>query len=74
VSRRQGFFNTLRSFRDTKGRFGLLTTQVGSAEQLGRLVVGLTLELAWPTLAVLPEVRAKPDGWSVSVALWGSPA
>jgi hypothetical protein len=59
------------SFRDTKGRFGLADTQVGQAERLGRLVVGLTLALAWLTLAVLPEVGAKPVGWEVSVAQWG---
>jgi hypothetical protein len=59
------------SFRDTKGRFGLAATQVGSAERLGRLVVGLTLALAWLTLAVLPEVRAKPAGWGAVVAQWG---
>lgn len=59
------------SFRDTKGRFGLALTQVGSAARLGRLVVGLTLALAWLTLAVLPEVRAKPRGWEVAVAQWG---
>jgi hypothetical protein len=59
------------SFRDTKGRFGLAATQVGTAARLGRLVVGLTLALAWLTLAVLPEVRAKPAGWGVAVAQWG---
>jgi hypothetical protein len=59
------------SFRDTKGQFGLAATQVGSAERLGRLVVGLTLALAWLTLAVLPEVRAKPADWGVAVAQWG---
>lgn len=59
------------SFRDTKGRFGLAATQVGTAARLGRLVIGLTLALAWLTLAVLPEVRAKPAGWGVAVAQWG---
>ena len=59
------------SFRDTKSRFGLAGTQVGQAARLGRLVVGLTLALAWLSLAVLPEVRAKPVGWSVAVAQWG---
>ena len=59
------------SFRDTKGRFGLAATQVGSAARLGRLVVGLTLALAWLSLAVLPEVRAKPAGWGARVAQWG---
>ena len=44
---------------------------MGQAERLGRLVVGLTLALVWLTLAVLPEVRAKPAGWSVAVAQWG---
>jgi hypothetical protein len=60
------------SFRDTKGRFGLAATQIGSAERLSRLVVGLTLALAWLSLAVLPEVRAKPQGWEVAVAQWGA--
>jgi hypothetical protein len=60
------------SFRDTKGRFGLAATQIGSAERLGRLVIGLTLALAWLSLAVLPEVRAKPPGWGVRVAQWGA--
>ncbi len=59
------------SFRDTKGRFGLALTQVGQAARLGRLVVGLTLALTWLSLAVLPEVRAKPPGWEVAVAQWG---
>jgi hypothetical protein len=59
------------SFRDTKGHFGLAATQVGRAERLGRLVSGLTLALAWLTLAVLPEVRAKPAGWGIAVAQWG---
>jgi hypothetical protein len=44
---------------------------VGRAERLGRLVVGLTLALAWLSLAVLPEVRAKPAGWNSAVAQWG---
>ena len=60
------------SFRDTKGRFGLAATQVGSAERLGRLVVGLTLAVTWLSLAVLPEVRAKPAGWGAAVTQWGS--
>jgi hypothetical protein len=59
-------------FRDTKGRFGLAASQSGSAERLGRLVIGLTRAWAWLTLTVLPQVRAKPPGGGVSVAQWGA--
>ena len=58
-------------FQDTKGRFRLALTQVGRADRLGRLVVGLTLALAWLSLAALPEVRTKPAGWNGAVAQGG---
>jgi hypothetical protein len=44
--------------------------QVGNAERLGRLAGGLTLALAWLSLAVLPEVRAKPASWGKAVSQW----
>jgi hypothetical protein len=62
------------SFRDTKGRFGLALTQVGQAERLGRLVVGLTLAVAWLSLARLPEGRASPQDGRARWRNGGRPA
>ena len=60
-----------QSFRDSKSRFGLKQVQVGCPERLSRLLVALTLALAWLTLAALPELGALPPGWAAHVAQWG---
>ena len=61
-----------QSFKDAKQRFGLDRVRVGSPERLSRLVMALTLALAWPTLAALPEVGALPPGWRAHVAQWAA--
>jgi len=57
-----------QSFKDSKSRFGLAAVQVGTAERVNRLLMALTLALAWLSLAGLPEVRALPAGWRAHVA------
>ena len=57
-----------QSFKDSKSRFGLAAVQVGTPERLNRLLMALTLALAWLTLAALPEVRAVPAHWAAHVA------
>ena len=60
-----------QSFRDSESRFGLKRVQVGCPERLSRLLLGLTLALAWLTLAALPELGALPPTWAARVAQWG---
>ena len=60
-----------QSFKDSKGRFGLKRVQVGCPLRLSRLLMALTLALAWLTLAALPAVGALPPGWHGHVAQRG---
>jgi hypothetical protein len=57
-----------QSFKDSKQRFGLAAVQVGTPERLNRLLMALTLALAWLTLIALPEVHALPARWARHVA------
>jgi Transposase DDE domain len=60
-----------QSFKDSKGRFGLARVQVGSPERLSRLLMALTIALAWLTLAALPESGAIPEGFRAKVCQRG---
>jgi hypothetical protein len=60
-----------QSFKDAKSLFGLARVQVGCPERLGRLLMALTIALAWLTLAALPEIRALPRRWHSAVAQRG---
>jgi hypothetical protein len=60
-----------QSFKDSKGRFGLAKVQVRCAARLSRLLMALTIALAWLTLAALPERGALPKGWHAVVAQRG---
>lgn len=60
-----------QSFKDTKSRFGLARVQVRRAARLNRLLMALTIALAWLTLAALPELGALPPGWPAAVAQRG---
>jgi hypothetical protein len=60
-----------QSFKDSKSRFGLKRVKVGCPDRLSRLLLALTLALAWLTLAALPELGALPRGWHARVAQWG---
>ena len=46
--------------KDSKSRFGLARVQVGCPDRLSRLLMTLTLALAWLTLAALSEIGALP--------------
>jgi hypothetical protein len=59
------------SFRDSKSKFGLAAVQVGTAEGLGRLLVGLTLALAWLSLSALPHLRQQVRGRMAAVVQRG---
>jgi hypothetical protein len=60
-----------QSFKDAKSRFGLKRVKVGSPERLGRLLMALTIALAWLTLMALPHVGALPEGFYAAVSAWG---
>jgi hypothetical protein len=60
-----------QSFKDAKSRFGLARVQVGCPERLSRLLMALTIALAWLTLAALPEIGALPRRWHSAVAQRG---
>jgi Transposase DDE domain len=60
-----------QSFKDSKGRFGLAEVMVGCPKRLGRLLMALTVALAWLTLMGLPEVGAMPRRWQTAVAQRG---
>lgn len=60
-----------QSFRDSKSRFGLAEVMVSSPKRLGRLLMALTVALAWLTLMALPEVGAMPRRWHAAVAQRG---
>lgn len=59
------------SFRDSKSRFGLARVQIASAARLGRLLVGVTLAVAWLSLAALPQSKALPRGWRATMSARG---
>jgi hypothetical protein len=63
-----------QSFKDSKSRFGLDAARVGCPERLSRLLLALTLALAWLTLLALPELRLLPPGWHARVAQFGRPS
>jgi hypothetical protein len=60
-----------QSFKDAKSLFGLARVQVGCPERLSRLLMALTIALAWLTLAALPEIGALPRRWHSAVAQRG---
>lgn len=60
-----------QSFKDPKGRFGLDEVTVGCHKRLSRLLMALTVALAWLTLMGLPEVGVMPRGWHSAVAQRG---
>ncbi len=60
-----------QSFKDSKGRFGLDEVMVGCPKRLSRLLIGLTVALAWLTLMGLPKVGVMPRGWHSAVAQRG---
>ncbi len=60
-----------QSFKDSKGRFGLAEVMVGCPKRFGRLLMALTVALAWLTLMGLPEVGAMPRRWQTAVAQRG---
>ncbi len=60
-----------QSFKDSKGRFGLDEVMVGCPKRLSRLLIGLTVALAWLTLMALPEVGVMPRRWHAVVAQRG---
>lgn len=60
-----------QSFRDSKSRFGLAEVMVSSPKRLGRLLMALTVALAWLTLMGLPGVGAMPRRWHAAVAQRG---
>ena len=60
-----------QAFKDSKGRFGLDRVQVGCPARLSRLLLALTLALAWLSLLALPELHARPPGWHAHVAQRG---
>jgi hypothetical protein len=59
------------SFKDSKSGFGLAKVQVARPERLSRLLIGLTLALAWLLLAALPASRWAPPGWQAALSQWG---
>jgi hypothetical protein len=60
-----------QSFKDAKSRFGLARVQVGHPERLSRLLMALTIALAWLTLMGLPEIGALPRRWHAAVSQRG---
>jgi hypothetical protein len=60
-----------QSFKDAKSRFGLARVQVSCPERLSRLLMALTIALAWLKLAALPEIGALPRRWHSAVAQRG---
>ena len=50
---------------------GRKRVRVGCPVRRSRVVLGLTLALAWLTPAALPELGALPPGWPARVAQWG---
>jgi hypothetical protein len=59
------------SFKDSKSGFGLDKVRVGCPARLSRLLIGLTLALAWLLLAALPTSRWAPPGWRAALSQWG---
>lgn len=59
------------SFKDSKSGFGLDKVRVGCPRRLSRLLIGLTLALAWLLLAALPATRWAPPGWRAALSQWG---
>jgi hypothetical protein len=59
------------SFKDSKSKFGLDAVQVGSAARLGRLLLGLTLALAWLTLSALPQMKGRLAGGRAAIVQRG---
>jgi hypothetical protein len=60
-----------RSFKDSKGRFGLARVRIGCPKRLCRLLMGLTIALSRLTLMGLPESGVAPEGLRSSVVAWG---
>jgi hypothetical protein len=60
-----------QSFKDAKSRFGLARVQVRCPERLSRLLMALTVALAWLSLMGLPETGVMPRRWHSTVAQRG---
>jgi len=60
-----------QSFKDSKSGFGMDTAQIRCPLRLTRLLMALTLALAWLTLLGLPRLMLLPDGWHVHVSQRG---
>jgi hypothetical protein len=60
-----------QSFKDVKSRFGLDQAQIRCPERLSRLLMALTIALAWLTLLGLPRLGLLPAGWEAHVAQRG---
>lgn len=58
-----------QSFRDAKQRFGLERVRVGTPDRLTRLLLGLTLALAWLLLAA--PAAAFGAAWAAHIGQWG---
>jgi len=64
-----------QSFKDSKSRFGLARVRVGRPERLSRLLMALTIALAWLTLMGVPGGGGGvvvPEGFrAAAVVSWG---
>jgi hypothetical protein len=57
------------TFKDSKSGFGLDQAAIGHPDRLNRLLLGLTVALAWLYLLALPETRTLPPG-TTTWAAW----
>ena len=60
-----------QSFKDSKSRFGLARVRAGCPKRLSRLLMALSLALAWLSLMGLPESGLLPEGFRAAVSAWG---
>ena len=60
-----------QSFKDAKSLFGPARVQVRSAQRLCRLLMALTIALAWLSSMGLPEGGVRPRRWHAAVAQRG---
>jgi hypothetical protein len=61
-----------QSFKDSKSRFGLARVRVGCPKRLSRLLMALSLALAWLSLMGLPGGGGVlPKGFRTAIVAWG---
>ncbi len=60
-----------QSFKDSKSRFGMARVQIRCPKRLSRLLMALTIALAWLSLMGLPGIGALPRRWHAAVAQRG---